>query len=183
MRTVTRSLHLYKMQFLNSLIQGHKLIEFLIEGHNPYARSKLLTGDADALRQHMTTGEALKAFITGRIVGSGPGVWVTTERNILIRDSVKNTVISIQLSDVDDFDALPGKYGHTVRLVVQGSKYSMYGVDAELAQELYKSLTPFVTQRAFEEASSASRFRSAHSGLPLSVEDCLADARQRLLAT
>lgn len=171
------------MQFLNSLIQGHKLIEFLIEGHNPYARSKLMTSDVDALRQHMTTGEALKAFVTGRIVGSGTGVWVTTEKNLLIRDSVKNTVISIHLSDVDDFEALPGKYGHTVRLLVQGSKYSMYGVDADLAQALYKSLQPLVTHCSFEDMSSASKHWHAHTDLPLSVDDCLADARQRLLAT
>jgi hypothetical protein len=171
------------MQFLNSLIQGHKLIEFLIEGRNPYARSKLMTSDVDALRQHMTTGEALKAFVTGRIVGSGPGVWVATEKNLLIRNSLNNTVISIPYSDVGTFEALTGKYGHTVRLLVQGSKYSMYGVDADLAQALYKSLKPLVAHCAFEDVPSVSKHLHAYTDLALSVDDCLADARQRLLAT
>lgn len=168
------------MHFLNSLIQGHKLAEFLIAGHNPYARSKLFTSDVDALRQHMRTGEAMKAFITGRIVGSGPGVWMATERNVLVRDCVKNTVMSIQVSHVDGFEAFPGKYGHTVRLLVQGSKYSMYGVDEELAQEMHKSLTPVVANCVFEAASSARRYASARSAQPISAQDCLADARQRL---
>lgn len=171
------------MQFLNSLIQGHKLIEFLIEGENPYARSKLMTSDVDALRQHMTTGEAFKAFVNGRIVGSGLGVWAVTEKNLLIRNSLNNTVISILLSEVDYFEALPGKYGHTTRLFVHGSKYSMYGVDAELAQEFYKSLQPLVAHCAFEDVSSVRKHWQTHTDLTLSVDDCLADARQRLLAT
>ena len=171
------------MQFLNSFIQGHKLVEFLIEGRNPDARSKLMTSDVDALRQHMTTGEALKAFIIGRIVGSGSGVWVATERNLLIRNCLNHTVTPIQLGDIDHFEALPGKYGHTVRLVAKGNKHSMYGVDADLAQTLYASLKPFVTNVAFEDESSTRQYWRAHSALPLSVEDCLADARQRLLAT
>lgn len=171
------------MQFFNSLIQGHQLIEFLIEGRNPYARSKLMTNDVDALRQHMQTGEALKAFVVGRIVGSGTGVWVTTEKNVLIRDTVKNTVVSIRLGDIADFEALPGKYGHTVRLLVQGSQYSMYGVDAALAQALYKSLQPLLTHCFFEDESAMSKHWNADAQPRLSVEDCLADARQRLLAT
>lgn len=171
------------MQFLNSFIQGHKLVEFLVEGRNPDARSKLMTSDVDALRQHMTTGEALKAFVIGRIVGSGSGVWVTTERNLLIRNSLNNTVTPIQLGDIDHFEALPGKYGHTVRLVAKGSKHSMYGVDAALAQALCMSLKPYVTDCTFEDESSTRKHWRAHSVLALSVEDCLTDARQRLLAT
>ena len=67
------------MSFFNSFIHGDKLTEFMIEGHNPDARQKLSTTDVDALRQAMRTGEALRAYVLGRVVMSGRGVWAMTE--------------------------------------------------------------------------------------------------------
>jgi hypothetical protein len=34
----------------------------------------------------MKTGEALRAFVTGRIVDSGAGVWIVTEHQMLSRN-------------------------------------------------------------------------------------------------
>ncbi len=114
------------MSFFHSFLQGAKLTEFLIEGHNPDARHKLSTADVDALRQHMKTGEALKAFVTGRIVGSGAGVWVVTEQQVLLRNTALESVACVKASDVNHFEAILGRYGHTVRLSAQGRQFSMY---------------------------------------------------------
>ena len=171
------------MSFFHSFLQGAKLTEFLIEGHNPDARLKLSTADVDALRQHMKTGEALRAFVTGRIVGSGPGVWMVTEQQVLVRNAANESVVRIQASDIDQFEALLGRYGHTVRLSAQGRQHSMYGVDAELAREMHQSLQALGVNSAFEDKPPLNKNWMAYSGSLASVQDCLIDARQRLLAT
>lgn len=139
------------MSLFDSFLQGHKLAEILIEGHNPDARLKLTTPDVDALRQHMTTGEALRAYVTGRIVGSGPGVWVVTERQVLMRDAVKQMVIRLHASDVAHVETLRGRYGHTVRLSAHGAHYSMFGVDVALAREMHQAFQALGVSSAFED--------------------------------
>ncbi len=171
------------MSFFHSFLQGAKLTEFLIEGHNPDARHKLSTADVDALRQHMKTGEALKAFVTGRIVGSGAGVWVVTEQQVLLRNTALESVACVKASDVNHFEAILGRYGHTVRLSAQGRQFSMYGVDAELARQMHQSLQALGVRSAFEDKPPLNKHWMADSDAHASVQDCLIDARQRLLAT
>lgn len=171
------------MSFFHSFLQGAKLTEFLIEGHNPDARLKLSTADVDALRQHMKTGEALKAFVTGRIVGSGAGVWVVTEHQVLLRNTALESVACVKASDINHFEAILGRYGHTVRLSAQGRQFSMYGVDAELAREMHQSLQALGVRSAFEDKPPLNKNWIAYSDSDANVQDCLIDARQRLLAT
>ena len=164
----------------NSFIYGDKLTEFLIEGHNPDARLKLSAADVDAFRQHMQTGEALRAYVTGRFVMSGPGVWVVTEQHVLIRDAAKKSVISLDSHLIESFVAVRGRYGHTVRLIAQGRQYSMYGVDAELALGFHQALLSLGANSSFEDKPPRSHLWPAYSESLPSAGDCLTDARQRL---
>lgn len=170
------------MSFFNSFIHGNKLAEFLIEGHNPDARLKLSTEDVDALRQHMQTGEALRAYVLGRVVSSGGGVWTVTERQVLIRHAVERTVKRIHQEQIRQAEAVRGRYGHTVRLLTHDRQYSMYGVDAGLAKSLHRAFLALGVPTSFEDQPARGTLWSAYSGPHPSVEDCLADAKQRLLA-
>ena len=167
----------------NSFIHGDKLTEFLIEGHNPDARLKLSTADVDAFRQHMHTGEALRAYVTGRFVMSGPGVWVVTEQHVLIREAAKKSVISLESRLIETFVAVRGRYGHTVRLNAQGLHYSMYGVDAQLALGFHQALLLLGVDSSFEDKPPRSHLWTAYSESLPSAGDCLSDARQRLNCT
>ena len=168
------------MSLFNSFIHGDKLTEFLIEGHNPDARLKLSTGDVDAFRQRMQTGEALRAYVAGRVVMSGPGVWVVTEQQVLIRDVTQKSVTSVGSQQIQSFEAIRGRYGHTVRLHAQGRQYSMYGVDAELALGFHQALLSLGVESAFDDKPPRSHTWVAYAGSLPSALDCLTDARQRL---
>ena len=170
------------MSLLNSFFHGNKLTEFLIEGHNPDSRQKLLTADVDVLRQHTQTGEILKAYVVGRIVNSGRGVWVLNEKCLLVRNSTRQGLERIDLSAIEHFEAVRGRYGHTVRLRVQGHQYSMYGVDAGLARELHMALSSAGVTSSFEDKPVLGTIWATYPGPLPSVEDCLIDARQRLLS-
>jgi len=170
------------MSFLNSFIHGGKLTEFLIEGHNPDARLKLSSADVDALRQQMQPGEVLKAYIAGRVVMSGAGVWVLTDQHFLIRHAVQSAITRVEVRQIDRFEAVRGRYGHTVRITVQGRLESLYGVDAQLAMAMYQALQSMGITSSFEDKPPRGTLWAAYSGPHPSVEDCLSDARQRLLA-
>ena len=83
------------MNFLNSFLHGDAVAQILMEGHNPYALQKLETADVDALRQGMHSAEALQAYVTGRIVLSGRGVWAVTDRAVLLRNASQQGVQAI----------------------------------------------------------------------------------------
>lgn len=170
------------MSFLNSFIHGEKLTEFLIEGHNPDARLRLSSGDVDALRQHVQAGEVLRAYVTGRIVKSGAGVWLATDQHVLVREVFDRRVTRIEMHAIEAFEAVCGRYGHTVRLTAQGRQHSLYGVDAELALCLHQTLQSQGVRSVFEDKPARGRLWAAYSGPHLSVQDCLTDARQRLWA-
>jgi hypothetical protein len=161
------------MSFLNSFIHGDKLTEFLIEGHNPDARQKLPTADVDALRQHMQTGEVLRAYVSGRVVMSGRGVWAVTEKQVLIRNATRRSLARIEVAHIEQFEAVRGRYGHTVRLLAQGRQYSMYGVDAALAQGMHQALSSLGVTSTFEDKPPRGTLWAAYSGPLPTAEDCL----------
>mgnify|MGYP003333803985 FL=1 len=169
------------MSFFNSFIHGDKLTEFMIEGHNPDARQKLSTTDVDALRQAMRTGEALRAYVLGRVVMSGRGVWAMTEQQVLMLEAGQEGVQRIEARQVEHFEAVRGRFGHTVRLTSSGRTHSMYGVDAELAQAMQEALSGLGVKASFENKPALGTLWAAYSGPHPSVNDCLQDARQRLL--
>ncbi len=170
------------MSLFNSFIHGEKLSEFLIEGHNPDARLQLPSADVDALRQHMQTGDVCRAYVAGRVVMSGRGVWVMTDHSMLVLDASQHRVTRLDVRQIDRFEAVRGRYGHTVRLNVQGHLHSLYGVDAELARAMHQGLQSLGVSSTFEDKPARGTIWAAFSGPHLSVEDCLNDARQRLLA-
>lgn len=167
------------MNFLNSFIHGDALTEILMEGHNPYALQKLETADVDALRQAMQTGEALQAYVIGRIVMSGRGVWAVTERSLLLRNVRQQGVHAVPLDQVQSFEAVRGRFGHTVRLNAQGRQWSLYGVDRELARALHQALLARGITSQFEDKPADSPFWRSTEAAAL---DCLLDARGRLQA-
>jgi hypothetical protein len=167
------------MNFLNSLVHGDAVAQILMEGHNPYALQKLETADVDALRQAMHTGEALQAYAVGRIVMSGRGVWALTDRALLLRNASHQGVHAIALDQVQAFEAVRGRFGHTVRLSAQGRQWSLYGVDCELARALHLALQARGVASQFEDKPADSPFwRSSEAA----AQDCLQDARGRLQA-
>ena len=167
------------MNFLNSLVHGDAVAQILMEGHNPYALQKLETADVDALRQAMHTGEALQAYAVGRIVMSGRGVWALTDRALLLRNASHQGVHAIALDQVQAFEAVRGRFGHTVRLSAQGRQWSLYGVDCELARALHLALQARGVASQFEDKPADSPFwRSSQAA----AQDCLQDARGRLQA-
>jgi hypothetical protein len=170
------------MSFFNSFIHGEKLTEFLIEGHNPDARLQLPAADVDALRQHMQPGEVVRAYVSGRVVMSGRGVWVVTDASVLVLDATQRSVTRADVRQVDGLEAVRGRYGHTVRLTVQGRQHSLYGADAELARAMHQSLQSLGVSSVFEDKPARGTLWAAFSGPHPSVEDCLNDARQRLQA-
>lgn len=167
------------MNFLNSIIHGDALTEILIEGHNPHALQKLDTADVDALRQAMRPGEALLGYAIGRIVMSGRGVWAVTERSVLLRNARRQGVQAIAFEQVQGFEAVRGRFGHTVRLNAEGRQSSLYGVDCELARSMHESFRARGIQSRFEDKPADSPFwRSTEAA----AQACLQDARGRLQA-
>jgi hypothetical protein len=170
------------MSFLNSFIHGGKLTEFLIEGHNPDARLKLSSADVDALRQPMPAGEVLRAYVSGRVVMSGAGIWALTDQHLLMRNAAGPAITRVATRQIERFEAVLGRYGHTVRVAIQGRLESMYGVDAQLAMAMHHALQSQGVTSAFEDKPARGTLWAAYSGPHPSVEDCLSDARQRLMA-
>ncbi len=167
------------MNFLNSFIHGEALTEILMEGHNPNALQKLETADVDALRQAMHTGEALQAYLIGRIVMSGRGVWAVTGRSVLLRNARQQGVHAIPVEQVQGFEAVRGRFGHTVRLNAEGRQWSLYGVDVELARAVHQALLARGVASQFEDKPSDSPFWRTSEA---QAQDCLQDARGRLQA-
>lgn len=170
------------MSLLDSFLHGDALTEILIEGHNPHARQKLNTAAADALRQHVNAPDALLAYVCGREVMSGAGVFAVTQSQLLVYHGVTHTVTPIALNQVRQVEAVRGKYGHTVRVHAQGRSYALFGVDKELADAMHQALTGQGVQSTFEDKPPRGTVWAAYSGPHPSAQSCLADARQRLMA-
>ena len=170
------------MTFLNSFIHGEAMTEILIEGHHPQARQKLTTAQADTLRPHVRAGEQLQSYVVGRIVMSGRGVWAVTGTSVVLLNESQQGATTLPLGSIERFEAVRGRYGHTVRLHAQGRCHSMYGVDKELAHQMHQALVAQGVAGTFEDKPPRGTLWAAYSGPVPSVHDCLADARQRLLA-
>ncbi len=170
------------MSLLDSFIHGNALTEILIENHHPHARQKLSTAAADALRQHVHAPDTLMAYVIGREVMSGSGVWAVTNSHFLIHHVVTGAVTALDLKQIDHFEAVRGKYGHTVRVSAQGRQWAMYGTDKDLAATMHQALQTLGRSSTFEDKPPRGTLWAAYSGPHPSAEQCLADARHRLQA-
>lgn len=166
------------MGFFSSFIHNEALAEILIEGHNPYAVQKLESADLDALRQKMRSTESLQAYVIGRIVLSGRGLWVLTDQAVYLRDPQARTVRRVALADVSGFEAERGRFGHSVRLFSEDGNFSMYGVDRELAQFMHHACAARGISSRFDERHTRNHvWRESAAGW---AQDCLRDAQRRI---
>lgn len=172
-------MHLAAMGFFTSFIHNEALAEILIEGHNPYAQQKLDAADLDALRQHLHTSDEFRAYVIGRIVGGGRGVWALSGKALLILDATRRTVQRVDLQQVQSFEAERGRFGHSVRLQAQGQGWSLYGVDRQFAGLMHQGLQASGVASRFDDRPARSPVwrEPAPAGW---VADCLGDAQRRL---
>lgn len=167
------------MNILNAWTNSNALAEIFIEGHNPHALRKLDTADVDALRQKMHSSEILHAYVIGRIVGAGRGVWALTDQAVLMRSAPLEGVVRMELNQVEGFEAQRGRYGHSVRLKTNANLKSMFGVDRDLAHAFHSAIKGRGLPSAYEDkpARSFSWRDASPAGW---AQDCLRDAQLRL---
>lgn len=167
------------MGFFSKFIHNEALAEILLEGHNPYALQKLDTADLDAMRQKLHSSDSLQAYVTGRIVNGGRGVWALTGQAVLVRDPALRFVQRIELSEVASFEAERGRFGHSVRLQAQGRRWSLFGVDKELAGIMHQAFVASGVTSSFEDKPA--RSYAWRTPAPVGwASDCVSDARRRL---
>ena len=110
---------------------------------------------------------------------SGRGVWAVTDRSVLLRNVRQQGVHVIPMEQVQGFEAVRGRFGHTVRLNAEGRQWSLYGVERELARTLHQAFQARGISSQFEDKPADSAFwRSSEAA----AQDCLQDARGRLQA-
>ena len=167
------------MGFFSSFIHIEALPAIFLQCHNPHALQKLETADLDALRQKLHSSDSLQAYVIGRIVLGGRGVWALTGQAVLMRDPALRSVQRIELSEVESFEAERGRFGHSVRLHAGGSRWSLFGVDRELAGLMHQAFVAASVPSSFEDKPARSHLwrTPAPAGW---ASDCVSDARRRL---
>lgn len=167
------------MGFFTSFIHNDALAAILAEGHNPEALQKLDSADLQALRQKLHGGEALGAYLIGRIVGGGRGVWAVGGQALLLLDPALQGAQRIEAGQVQSFEAERGRYGHTVRLRADGRSWSLYGVDRGLAELMHQALQAAGVSSRFDARPIHSPWWRTHADAGRAAE-CVGDARRRL---
>lgn len=136
-------------------------IEILLEGRNPYADAAITGRLADAVRAALRDGEALTAFVRGRIVGAGAGLWVLTDRRLLAFDPAGRVPVrDLGVEGVEALDVEAGRYGSTVGLTLRGRRAALFACHPGLASSFARAL---VAQRPHLSTDAA----------PLSAEEAV----------
>ena len=129
------------MAWLDFLKNGNELSELLIEGANPYGSNLLKQADVDQLRNHIQPTERVLAYVLGRVVLAGRGLWLLTDQNLLISENDSgNLVHHFALKDITEAECVKGKYGYTLRVTAAGQLRSVYGASAHMAAVFYRAL-------------------------------------------
>ena len=129
------------MAWLDFLKNGNELSELLIEGQNPYSASLLQAADVAPLKPLMPANEPVVAYALGRVVLAGRGLWVLTERHLLIAQPGSDRAVQVlPLAQLSEAECLRGKYGYTLRVTTAGQRYSVYGTAASLSAVFYQAL-------------------------------------------
>jgi hypothetical protein len=122
------------MAWLDFLKNGNELSELLIEGHNPYGAQLLKQADVDQMRDHIQPEERVLAYVLGRVVLAGRGLWLLTDQNLLISENDSGTLVHhLALKDITEAECVKGKYGYTLRVTAAGQQRSVYGASSHLA--------------------------------------------------
>jgi hypothetical protein len=129
------------MAWLDFLKNGNELSELLIEGANPYGSNLLKQADVDQLRNHIQPTERVLAYVLGRVVLAGRGLWLLTDQNLLISENDSGTLVHhFALKDITEAECVKGKYGYTLRVTAAGQLRSVYGASAHMAAVFYRAL-------------------------------------------
>ena len=129
------------MAWLDFLKNGNELSELLIEGNNPYGAQLLKQADVDQMRQHIQPDERVLAYVLGRVVLAGRGLWLLTDRHLLISENDTGSLVHhFALRDITEAECLKGKYGYTLRVTAAGQQRSVYGASAHMAAVFYRAL-------------------------------------------
>jgi hypothetical protein len=129
------------MAWLDFLKNGNELSELLIEGANPYGASLLKQADVDQMRDHIQPQERVLAYVLGRVVLAGRGLWLLTDQQLLVSEHGSgNLVHHFALGDITEAECVKGKYGYTLRVTAAGQQRSVYGASAHMAAVFYRAL-------------------------------------------
>lgn len=129
------------MAWLDFIKNGNELSELLIEGQNPYGTQLLKQADVDQMRQHIQPDERVLAYVLGRVVLAGRGLWLLTDRHLLISENDTGSLVHhFALRDITEAECLKGKYGYTLRVTAAGQQRSVYGASAHMAAVFYRAL-------------------------------------------
>ena len=129
------------MAWLDFLKNGNELTEILIEGANPYGANLLKQTDVDQLRDHLQPTERVLAYVLGRVVQSGRGLWLLTDQHLLVSESERGSrVLRFALPDITQAECVKGKYGFTLRVTAAGQSRSVYGASRPMAAVFYRAL-------------------------------------------
>ena len=127
----------------------------------------------------MFLSERLCAYVSGRIVGGGRGVWAVTNESVLLRNARWVGVERLALSDVTGFEAERGRFGHTVRLQTAARRWSLYGVDRDLAGSMHEAILTSGVPCIFDVRPAQSPAWQSPLASAWAL-DCIEDARGRL---
>ena len=129
------------MAWLDLLKNSNELTELLIEGNNPYGASLLSQADVSIMRDQIQADERVLAYVLGRVVSAGRGLWLLTDQALLISEhDNRNAVYRMALADISEAQCVKGKYGYTLRVDAAGHRRSVYGASAHLAAVFYRAL-------------------------------------------
>ena len=129
------------MAWLDFLKNGNELSELLIEGTNPYGSQLLKNADVDQMRDHIQPAERVLAYVLGRVVLSGRGLWLLTDQQLLVSENDSGSLVHrFALNDVTEAECVKGKYGYTLRVTAAGQQRSVYGASAHMAAVFYRAL-------------------------------------------
>lgn len=129
------------MAWLDFLKNGNELSELLIEGNNPYGAQLLKQADVDQMRNHIQADERVLGYVLGRVVLSGRGLWLLTDRQLLVSENDSGTLVHhFALKDISEAECVKGKYGYTLRVTAAGQQRSVYGASSHLAAVFYRAL-------------------------------------------
>ena len=129
------------MAWLDFLKHGNELAELLIEGQNPYSASLLQAADVAPLQGHLPAADRVTAYVLGRVVGAGRGLWVLTDRHLLMAEQGAGDPVQVlALDSISQAECQRGKYGYTLRVTAAGRCQSVYGASPALAAAFYQAL-------------------------------------------
>lgn len=128
---------------LSEYLRNHnELVAMLIDGDNPHAMRKLPQDDVELLRNQLERDERIRAYVIGRVVGAGRGVWVLTDRSLIALSSVGPVKVrKLALSALQAVEGERGRYGQTLRVRIADKALSLYGCDTTYATLAARALS------------------------------------------